>query len=51
MHVDDVAVSQTEASDVDFADEDDAPSTLDTAVAVVESVDRGVELIVGPDAL
>jgi hypothetical protein len=44
--VDDVAVGEAERADVVGVDEHDSAALLDAAVAVVEAVDRGVELVV-----
>src|SRR5680860_792782 len=51
VHVDRLAVGKAQVGKVVGVHEDDLTALLDAAIAVIEAVDRGVELVVGPHAL
>ena len=46
-----LAVGEAQASDVGLVHEDDQAATVDASIPVVEPVDRGVVLVVGPKRL
>ena len=46
MHVDQIAIGETEVDQIFLVDEDNMATLLDTAIAVIEAVDGGVELVV-----
>src|SRR5688572_14463299 len=49
--IDEVAIMEAELLDVLRVDEHDPPTTLDAAVAIAETVDGGIELVMAADRL